>query len=146
MITGSGFVVAPGDGDGLGCQVRRRAYTEQAQSFVQHAMESDSFMAMSTFATQQPVARTTTKAWKRALERAGIEDVRWHDLRHTLASWHVQRGAGLQELMDLGGWSSFEMVLRYAHLAGEHLKQAASLINGTKPSQHHQRKDIRLIG
>jgi integrase len=57
-----------------------------------------------------PVARTTTKAWKHALARAGIENFRWRDLRHTRASWHVQAGTSLQELMELGGWSSFEMV------------------------------------
>lgn len=93
----------------------------------------------------KPVARTTTKAWKRALGRAGIEDFRWHDLRHTWASWHVQSGTSLQELMELGGWASFEMVLRYAHLAGEHLKQAANRVDGAKLAQHHQRKNLTLV-
>lgn len=79
----------------------------------------------------KPVARTTTKAWQRALANAGIEDFRWHDLRHTWASWHVQHGTSLQELQELGGWASFEMVLRYAHLAADHLKNAASRIEGT---------------
>ena len=92
-----------------------------------------------------PVARTTTKAWKHALARAGIEDFRWHDLRHTWASWHVQNGTSLQELMELGGWSSFEMVLRYAHLAGEHLKLAASRVDGTNLAQHRQDSNLRLI-
>ena len=77
----------------------------------------------------KPVARTSTKAWYAALQRAGIEDFRWHDLRHTWASWHVQNGTTLQELMELGGWATFEMVLRYAHLAGEHLTEAAKRID-----------------
>jgi site-specific recombinase XerD len=47
------------------------------------------------------------------------------------ASWHVQNGTSLQELQQLGGWSSFEMVLRYAHLSSDHLKQAASRICDT---------------
>ncbi|MCH9006037.1 MAG: site-specific integrase [Proteobacteria bacterium] len=67
-------------------------------------------------------------AWRRALERAGIEKFRFHDLRHTWASWHVMSGTGLQELMELGGWKSYEMVLRYAHLAPEHLSTAAARI------------------
>ena len=67
-------------------------------------------------------------AWKRSLKRAGIEMFRFHDLRHTWASWHVMKGTSLQELMELGGWKSYEMVLRYAHLAPEHLSDAAARI------------------
>ncbi|MDX1838197.1 tyrosine-type recombinase/integrase [Legionella taurinensis] len=77
----------------------------------------------------QPIQQCNTKAWRNALKRAGIENFRWHDLRHTWASWHVQNGTSLQELQLLGGWSSFEMVLRYAHLSSDHLKAAASTIN-----------------
>jgi integrase len=84
----------------------------------------------------KPVDRCSTKAWKRALERAGIDrKFRWHDLRHTWASWHVQSGTRLQELMELGSWSSYEMVLRYAHLATDHLRDAASRIDGTFTAQ-----------
>ena len=67
-------------------------------------------------------------AWKRSLKRAGIESFRFHDLRHTWASWHVMSGTNLQELMELGGWKSYEMVLRYAHLEPEHLSSAAARI------------------
>ena len=67
-------------------------------------------------------------AWKRTLQKVGISDFRFHDLRHTWASWHVMNGTSLQELMELGGWKSYEMVLRYAHLAPEHLADAASRI------------------
>lgn len=72
-----------------------------------------------------------TKAWRNALKRAGIKDFRWHDLRHTWASRHVQNGTSLQELQQLGGWASFDMVLRYAHLSSDHLKNAAERIAGT---------------
>jgi len=91
------------------------------------------------------VGRTTTKSWKNALNRAGISDFRWHDLRHTWASWHVQKGTSLQELMELGGWSSFEMVLRYADLAGEHLKQAAGHIEGTVLAQSSETRRLRVV-
>lgn len=65
---------------------------------------------------------------KRALKRVQITEFRFHDLRHTWASWHVTNGTSLQELMELGGWKSYEMVLRYAHLAADHLSQAAARI------------------
>jgi len=70
----------------------------------------------------------SSSAWEKAKVRAGIEDFRFHDLRHTWASWHVQSGTSLPELMELGGWKSYEMVLRYAHLAPEKLGAVASRI------------------
>lgn len=73
----------------------------------------------------RPVEQVNTKAWKEALKRAGIKDFRWHDLRHTWASWHVQSGTPLQVLQELGGWSCYEMVLRYAHLSAGHLADYA---------------------
>lgn len=67
--------------------------------------------------------------WKPLLERAGIDNFRWHDLRHTWASWHIMNGTTLSELMDLAGWSSYSMVKRYAHLSSEHLRKAAGNIS-----------------
>lgn len=75
-----------------------------------------------------PIKRPDILTWQRACKTAGIADFRWHDLRHTWASWHVQAGTSLQTLMELGGWSSYEMVLRYAHLAGDHLHAAAEKV------------------
>src|SRR5512143_1990270 len=43
----------------------------------------------------------------------------------------LQDGTPLQELMDLGSWASYEMVLRYAHLAADHLQGAACRIDAT---------------
>jgi integrase len=75
----------------------------------------------------QPM-RAVGSAWKRSMRRAGIENFRFHDLRHTWASWHVMSGTSLQELIELGGWKSYEMVLRYALLGPEHLSSAAKRI------------------
>lgn len=69
----------------------------------------------------KPVYQTVTAAWKNASKRASIRDFRWHDLRHTWASWHAQRGTPLQVLKELGGWETLEMVQRYAHLSADHL-------------------------
>lgn len=79
----------------------------------------------------EPVTRCNNHAWRKALNRAGINDFRWHDLRHTWASWHVQNGTPLHELQQLGGWSNYETVLRYAHLSSEHLIKAAERIYDT---------------
>lgn len=72
-----------------------------------------------------PVNQVNTKTWRTALERAGIKNFRWHDLRHCWASWHVQQGTPLHVLQELGGWESTEMVRRYAHLAADHLAEYA---------------------
>jgi integrase len=67
-------------------------------------------------------------SWNRSLVKAGIDVIedkstfRFHDLRHTWASWHVQRGTPLAVLKELGGWHSMELVMRYAHLAPDHLR------------------------
>jgi integrase len=73
----------------------------------------------------KPVGLANTKAWRAALKRAGISDFRWHDLRHTWASWHVQNGTPLHILKELGGWADLTMVLRYAHLSSDHLSSYA---------------------
>ena len=77
----------------------------------------------------QPVANVYTKAFKAALERAGIEDFKWHDLRHTFATWHRQAGTPTHELQRLGGWKTAEMVERYAHIAPEQLQGAAARLD-----------------
>jgi integrase len=69
----------------------------------------------------KPVYQVNGKAWRRALDRAGIKEFRWHDLRHTWATWHVMNGTPLHVLQELGGWESVEMVRRYAHFSNEHL-------------------------
>jgi integrase len=79
-----------------------------------------------------PVREVNTKAWRNALLRAGIADFRWHDLRHTWASWHIQAGTPLHVLQELGGWESVEMVRRYAHLSSEHLARYVDKMSGLR--------------
>ncbi|BCU51228.1 phage integrase [Citrobacter amalonaticus] len=82
------------------------------------------------------------RAWKSACKRAGIEDFRFHDLRHTWASWLIQSGVPLSVLQEMGGWESIEMVRRYAHLAPNHLtehaKQIDSIFNDDVPNMSHE--------
>ncbi|BBE50951.1 Tyrosine recombinase XerC [Ferriphaselus amnicola] len=92
----------------------------------------------------KPVAWANTKAWTGALKRAGIENFRWHDLRHTWASWLAQQGTPLNVLQELGGWESESMVRRYAHLSQpvliEHSELAATMLNGTNMAQLEEKK------
>lgn len=63
-----------------------------------------------------------------ALKVSGIFDFRFHDLRHTWASWHVQNGTPLMTLKELGGWEKLEMVNKYAHLSTEHLSRFSGIV------------------
>lgn len=77
----------------------------------------------------KPFEAANTKAWKAALLRANIEDFKWHDLRHTWATWQRQAGTPTHELQRLGGWKTAAMVERYAHVAPDNLAYAASRLN-----------------
>ena len=70
----------------------------------------------------------------------GISDRRlkavFHTLRHTFASWLVQDGTPLFTVSKLMGHSSIQMTMRYAHLAPDHLRQAAGRLEG-KLGAHH---------
>jgi integrase len=75
----------------------------------------------------RPVSNAYGKAaWRKACKRAGLVGLRFHDLRHTWASWLMQAGVPAYAIQALGGWASPKMVERYAHLSPEHLKQYAA--------------------
>ena len=61
-----------------------------------------------------------------SIARAGLEDFRWHDLRHTWATWLRQLGTPTYELQRMGGWKTAAMVERYAHLAPDNLALSAA--------------------
>lgn len=92
------------------------------------------------FKRRAPIKQIATKRWRKACAAAELPGFRFHDLRHTWASWHAQNGTPLQVLQELGGWLTFSMVQRYAHLSPGHLAQYAdrSLISqepGQKPER-----------
>ena len=76
---------------------------------------------------QCPV-RISPTTWTNATKRAGVPWCRFHDLRHTWASWHAMAGTPMSVLQELGGWHSAEMVRKYAHLSPEHLAAAAEKV------------------
>jgi integrase len=68
------------------------------------------------------------KAFEGALERAGIKNFHFHDLRHTFASWLAMRGRPLKEIQELLGHKSITQTERYAHLAPERLREAVATL------------------
>ncbi len=91
--------------------------------------------------TARPIDDCNTAAYKKAVARAGLdpEEVDWHTLRHTFASWAVQEGVSLPELMRLGDWRTLASVMKYAHLAPDNLAQAAAKV----AAKSHRRKSVK---
>ncbi|MBN2493916.1 MAG: tyrosine-type recombinase/integrase [Deltaproteobacteria bacterium] len=67
------------------------------------------------------------KRWRAAVDKTGIDNLRFHDLRHCAASAMVQGGATLYQVSLVLGHSTLAMSQKYAHLAPSHLKDAMAL-------------------
>jgi integrase len=88
------------------------------------------------------------REFERAREICGLE-VRFHDLRHTAASFMVNGGAGMTAIRDVLGHCNLSVTSRYAHLAIGDMKIAVDkMINGTKTVQNKlsSKPSMRLIG
>ena len=67
--------------------------------------------------------------FENALKRAGITDFRWHDLRHSCASYLAMNGASLAEIAEILGHKTLQMVKRYAHLSEAHTSKVVTRMN-----------------
>ena len=74
------------------------------------------------------VKKAGRDGFRAAVKRCGWDDVCWHTLRHTWASWHAMAGTPLPVIQKLGGWKTYQMVLRYAHLAPDYVDSHAGNI------------------
>jgi integrase len=72
----------------------------------------------------------SSDTWKAVKQKAGIEDFRWHDIRHTWASTLAQSGVPDSALMALGSWETPSMVRKYAHLNTESVRHHVSHVDG----------------
>ena len=84
------------------------------------------------------------RPWQRIRKRAGMEDVRIHDLRHTYASHAVMNGMPLLTVGKLLGHSQFQTTMRYAHLADTETQRAAEEISRGLSSAIARPKPIGL--
>lgn len=73
--------------------------------------------------------------FRKACSAAGLDGVRFHDLRHTWASRFMMAGGGLYDLMQIGGWRDLESVQRYARFAPDYLQQCANLVSVSRPAK-----------
>ncbi len=71
------------------------------------------------------------RPWRRIKERAGLEDVRIHDLRHSFASRALALGESLTMIGKLLGHTQVKTTARYAHLARDSIQTAAARITGS---------------
>lgn len=72
------------------------------------------------FAHDAPEVHLFDKAWYAALKAAKVKDFRFHDLRHTAASYLAMSGATTAEIAAVLGHRTLQMVKRYAHLSDQH--------------------------
>jgi integrase len=80
-------------------------------------------------------AKRDNRRWfERAVKKAGIENCRWHDLRHTFASRLVMAGVDIRTVQELLGHRSILMTMRYAHLSPDHRQAAAEKIGSGRES------------
>jgi integrase len=75
-----------------------------------------------------PPIRTIKAAWKGLMLRADIKGFRIHDLRHTFASWLVNRGASLTAIGSLLGHTQAATTMRYAHTNDRGQRDALALL------------------
>lgn len=69
------------------------------------------------------------RPWDTTLKRAEIEDFRFHDLRHSAASYLAMNGASLAEIAEILGHKTLQMVKRYAHLSDAHTAKVVESMN-----------------
>ena len=67
--------------------------------------------------------------WLKAVAEAEIENFRWHDIRHTTASYLAMNGASLAEIAEILGHKTLQMVRRYSHLSDSHVSNVLASMN-----------------
>ena len=95
-----------------------KAYELIKNLYLKLEPESKDLLFPSPNNPKQPISIRT--AWETAIKRGKIENFRFHDLRHSTASYLAMNGASLLEIADILGHKTLQMVKRYSHLSEDH--------------------------
>lgn len=85
------------------------------------------------------------RRWDKAVEAAGLADFRFHDLRHTCASWARMEGADLADICEALGHSNIAVTMRYAHIEPEHHLTAFDRISQRVWARSQTRKGVKSL-
>jgi integrase len=99
--------------------------------------------ALSVYIFEGKIGKLTTikTGFNNAVRRAGIKDLRFHDLRHTFASRLIMNGVDVRTVQQLLGHKDIRMTMRYSHLSDGHLKDAVRRLEvGTDLAQKSLQK------
>jgi len=96
------------------------------QEHVKNKREGSNFVFPNRKGTKPGDIRSV---WKTALKNAEITNFKWHDLRHTTASYLAMNGASSAEIAEVLGHKTLSMVKRYAHLSEAHTASVVASMN-----------------
>ncbi|MBI5273069.1 MAG: site-specific integrase [Chlamydiia bacterium] len=103
--------------------------SDQVFEIMQHrSVEESGFIFPSPTDPNQPVC--IRSAWELAVERAGLQDFRFHDIRHTTASYLTMDGTSTREVAEVLGHKSLQTTKRYSHLANAHKRKLVNRMEG----------------
>ncbi|RYD50550.1 MAG: site-specific integrase [Sphingobacteriales bacterium] len=102
-----------------------KAHAMLKEKFVQESTNSEFVFAR--FDGEEPME--LEKHWQRAMKHAGLENFRFHDLRHTAASYLAMNKATLMEIAAVLGHRTLQMVQRYSHLTEQHTAEVVRKMN-----------------
>jgi integrase len=105
-----------------------KAYELIKGSYLKLEPEDHDLLFPSPHDPSQPICIRT--AWYTAVRRAKLENFRFHDLRHSTASYLAMSGATLLEIADILGHKTLQMVKRYSHLSEDHKATVLEKMNG----------------
>lgn len=95
-----------------------KAYEQIRNLYLKLEPDKDSLLFPSPHNSNQPISIRT--AWETAIKKVGISNFRFHDLRHSTASYLAMNGASLLEIAEILGHKTLQMVKRYSHFSEDH--------------------------